>query len=195
MAVEWSITELINHPEALQKAQNEIDQVIGKSRLVEESDIAQLPYLQAIIKETFRLHPPIPMLARKSVTETTVGNYTVPEGSILFVNLWSMGRNPKLWNDPMEFRPERFLDGKEDIDIKGLHYQLLPFGSGRRGCPGISLAMRELPTTLAALIQCFQWKLEAGQAVDMSERPGLTAPRAHDFLCLPVPRFQHPFFA
>ncbi|TXG53504.1 hypothetical protein EZV62_022673 [Acer yangbiense] len=199
MAVEWTLAELINHPQILTKAQNEIDQVIGKTRLVEESDIPNLPYLQAIIKEMFRLHPPIPMLARKSIQDCEIDNYTIPEGTLLFVNIWSMGRDPKVWEDPLEFKPERFLEsegknvswGVNNIDVKGLHYQLLPFGSGRRGCPGISLAMRELPTTLAAMIHCFNWKVDGDHhgVVDMNERPGLTAPRANDLLCVPVARF------
>ncbi|KAJ0026104.1 hypothetical protein Pint_06942 [Pistacia integerrima] len=180
----------------------EIDQVVGKSRLIQESDLPNLPYLQAIIKENFRLHPPIPMLARKSIEDCQIGKYTIPEGSLLFVNLWSIGRDPKVWNNPMKFNPERFLKPKEsdgpgiNIDVKGFNYQLLPFGTGRRGCPGINLAMQELPTTLAAMIQCFNWKvvnpegveMKGNDLVDMSERPGLTAPRAHDLVCVPVAR-------
>ncbi|KAK3229280.1 hypothetical protein Dsin_001161 [Dipteronia sinensis] len=199
MAVEWTLAELINNPKILTKAQNEIDQVIGKTRLVEESDIPNLPYLQAIIKETFRLHPPIPMLARKSIQDCEIDNYTIPEGTLLFVNIWCMGRDPKVWEDPLEFKPERFFQsgeknvssGVNNIDVKGLHYQLLPFGSGRRGCPGISLAMRELPATLAAMIHCFNWKVDGDHhgVVDINERPGLTAPRANDLLCVPVARF------
>ncbi|KAL5778500.1 hypothetical protein ACOSQ2_009237 [Xanthoceras sorbifolium] len=198
MAIEWTLAELINHPKLLENAQNEVDRVIGKTRLVEESDIPQLPYLQAIIKETFRLHPPIPMLARKSIKDCKIDSYTIPEGTLLFVNIWSMGRDPKVWENPLEFKPERFLESENHekgrnvsgfIDVKGLHYQLLPFGTGRRGCPGISLAMQELPTTLAAMIQCFDWKVDGDHGVDMNERPGLTAPRANDLLCVPVARF------
>ncbi|KAJ0087330.1 hypothetical protein Patl1_06872 [Pistacia atlantica] len=202
MAAEWALAELINNPNVLEKAQGEIDQVVGKSRLIQESDLPNLPYLQAIIKENFRLHPPIPMLARKSIEDCQIGKYTIPEGSLLFVNLWSIGRDPKVWNNPMKFNPERFLKPKEsdgsgiNIDVKGFNYQLLPFGTGRRGCPGINLAMQELPTTLAAMIQCFNWKvvnpegveMKGNDLVDMSERPGLTAPRAHDLVCVPVAR-------
>ncbi|KAJ0024858.1 hypothetical protein Pint_06903 [Pistacia integerrima] len=202
MAAEWALAELINNPNVLEKAQEEIDQVVGKSRLVQESDLPNLPYLQAIIKENFRLHPPIPMLARKSIEDCQIGKYTIPEGSLLFVNLWSIGRDPKVWSNPMKFNPERFLkpnesDGLEtNIDVKGFSYQLLPFGTGRRGCPGINLAMQELPTTLAAMIQCFNWKvvnpegveIKGKDLVDMSERPGLTAPRAHDLVCVPLAR-------
>ncbi|XVF30098.1 hypothetical protein REPUB_Repub16aG0027600 [Reevesia pubescens] len=204
IALEWALAELINHPEVLRKAQKEIDQVVGKSKLVEESDSPRLQYLQAIIKETFRLHPPIPMISRKSIEECKINGYTIPAHSLLFVNIWGIGRDPNIWDDPLKFQPERFLKSNEAdnnsglIDVKGFHYQLLPFGTGRRGCPGISLAMQELPSTLAAMIQCFDWKVgrpNTGGVVDMTERPGLTAPRAQDLECVPVARFNPAFFA
>ncbi|KAG4131228.1 hypothetical protein ERO13_D09G193501v2, partial [Gossypium hirsutum] len=154
---------LINNPEVLRKAQQELDQVVGKSRLVQESDTPCLPYLQAIIKESFRLHPPIPMLSRKA--RFMISNRAV----------------------------DTDINNSGVIDVKGLHYQLLPFGTGRRGCPGISLAMQELAVTLAALVQCFDWN--AGGGVDMSERPGLTAPRAYELNCVPLARFTPTLFA
>ena len=204
IVLEWALAELINHPEVLRKAQKEIDEVVGKSRLAEESDCPRLQYLQAIIKETFRLHPPIPMISRKSIQECKINGCTIPAHSLLFVNIWGIGRDPKVWENPYKFQPERFLKSNEAdnssglIDVKGFHYQLLPFGTGRRGCPGISLAMQELPTTLAAMIQCFDWKvatLNTGGVVDMTERPGLTAPRAQDLECVPVARFTPTLFA
>ncbi|XVF37233.1 hypothetical protein REPUB_Repub19eG0128900 [Reevesia pubescens] len=197
IALEWALAELINHPEVLKKAQKEIDEVVGNNRLAEESDSPRLEYLQAIIKETFRLHPPIPMISRQSIEECKINGYTIPAQSLLFVNIWGIGRNPVVWENPFKFQPERFLKSNEcdnnsgHIDVKGFHYQLLPFGTGRRGCPGISLAMQELPTTLAAMIQCFDWKVakpNTGGVVDMTERPGLTAPRAQDLKCVPVAR-------
>ncbi|XVF30075.1 hypothetical protein REPUB_Repub16aG0025600 [Reevesia pubescens] len=203
IALEWALAELINHPEVLRKAQEEIDQVVGKSRLVEESDGPRLQYLQAIIKETFRLHPPIPMISRKSIEKCKINGYTIPAQSLLFVNIWGIGRDPNVWENPLKYQPERFLKSDDAgnnsglIDVKGFHYQLLPFGTGRRGCPGISLAMQELPTTLAAMIQCFDWKFtkpNTGGVVDMTERPGLTAPRAQDLECVPVARFNPALF-
>ncbi|KAL9432238.1 hypothetical protein AB3S75_027287 [Citrus x aurantiifolia] len=190
MTVEWALAELINHPMVLQKAQQEIDQVVGRNRLVQESDVPHLPYIQAIIKESFRLHPPIPLLNRRALEDCKIGNYIIPKGTLLFVNLWSMGRDPKIWKNPLEFQPERFLSqSNSEIDVRGLHYQLLPFGTGRRGCPGLSLAMQELPTTLAAMIQCFDFKVTSPDGVvDMSERPGLSSPRAQDLVCVPVAR-------
>lgn len=192
ITLEWALAELINNPAVHQKAQEEIDKVVGSNRLVQESDGPNLPYIQAVIKETFRLHPPIPMLARKSIQGCKINGYFIPAHTLLFVNIWSMGRNPKYWDSPLEFRPERFLESCEGgpmglIDVKGQHYQLLPFGTGRRGCPGMSLAMQEVSMVLSAMIQCFEWKVVG--PLNMEERPGLTAPRAYDLVCSPVARF------
>ncbi|KAL7115605.1 hypothetical protein ACP275_04G192700 [Erythranthe tilingii] len=190
ITAEWAISELINNPKVLHKAQQEIDRVIGSDRLVQESDAADLPYLMAIIKETFRLHPPIPMLARKSISDCVIDGYDVPSNSLLFVNLWSMGRNPKIWENPLEFLPERFLEKENSaIDIKGQHFELLPFGTGRRGCPGMLLGIQEVIIIIGTMIQCFDWILpDRSGRVDMTERPGLTAPRAHDLFCRVAPR-------
>ncbi|KAG5223512.1 cytochrome P450 family protein [Salix suchowensis] len=197
-ATEWALAELINNPKVLAKARQEIDTVVGNKRLVEESDSPNLPYIQAIIKETFRLHPPIPMIARKSIQESKINGYTIPQDTLLFVNIWSIGRDSRYWKNPLEFEPERFLKPDGDMvqpasamDIKGQHYELLPFV--------IALAMLELPVTLAAMIQCFEWNVvdssdavkikgNAARPVDMTERPGLTAPRFHELVCAPVPR-------
>ncbi|KAJ6974415.1 cytochrome P450 93B2 [Populus alba] len=202
-ATEWALAELINNPKVLEKARQEVDTVVGNKRLVEESDSPNLPYIQAIIKETFRLHPPIPMIARKSIQESKINGYTIPKNTLLFVNIWSIGRDSRYWKNPLEFEPERFLKSEGDtvqstasMDIKGQHYELLPFGTGRRSCPGIALALLELPVTLAAMIQCFDWKVadldgvkvKGNALVDMTERPGLTAPRFHDLVCAPEPR-------
>ncbi|KAK4753516.1 hypothetical protein SAY87_001620 [Trapa incisa] len=194
IVLEWSLAELMNHPKVMEKAKQEITNVVGTARLVQESDIPSLPYIQAIIKETFRLHPPVPIISRKSVEDAVINGYGIPAKSLMFINMWAIARDPKVWDHPMEYEPERFLGRSEDesIDIKGRNYELLPFGSGRRGCPGISLAMLEIPVTLAAMIQCFEWEScgptgEIVRAVDMDERPGLTAPRANDLICLPRP--------
>lgn len=130
------------------------------------------------------------MLARKSISDCVINGYHIPAKSLLFVNIWSMGRDPKNWESPMEYRPERFLE-KENvgIDVKGQSFELLPFGTGRRGCPGMLLAIQELIIITGTMVQCFDWKLTDGSGqVDMTERPGLTAPRAHDLFCRVVPR-------
>ncbi|EYU18918.1 hypothetical protein ABFS82_04G186900 [Erythranthe guttata] len=192
IATEWAIAELINNPRILKKAQQEIDEVVGSDRLVEESDAPNLPYLMAIIKETFRLHPPIPMITRISSSDCTINGYKVSAKTLLFVNNWSMGRNPEYWKTPLEFLPERFLEEENaSVDVKGQHFELLPFGSGRRGCPGMMLALQELVLVIGTMIQCFDWKLPDGvgcRRVDMTERPGLAAPRANELICCVVPR-------
>nr|BAA74466.1 cytochrome P450 [Glycyrrhiza echinata] len=201
ISTEWALVELVKKPSVLQKVREEIDNVVGKDRLVEESDCPNLPYLQAILKETFRLHPPVPMVTRRCVAECTVENYVIPEDSLLFVNVWSIGRNPKFWDNPLEFCPERFLklegDSSGVVDVRGSHFQLLPFGSGRRMCPGVSLAMQEVPALLGAIIQCFDFQVVGPKGeilkgddivINVDERPGLTAPRAHNLVCVPVER-------
>lgn len=182
----------------MEKARKEIDTVVGKSRLVEESDITNLSYLQAIVKETLRLHPTGPLIVRESSEDCTIGGYEIPAKTRLFVNVWAIGRDPKHWENPLEFRPERFIgeegSGKSQLDVRGQHFHLLPFGSGRRGCPGTSLALQVVQTSLAAMIQCFEWKVGNGGSgtVSMEEGPGLTLPRAHPLLCVPVARL-NPF--
>lgn len=199
ITIEWALAELIKHPNVLERARQEIDSVVGNSRLVEESDIMNLPYLQAIIKETLRIHPASPIIVRESSEHCTIGGYKIPANTRLFVNVWAIGRDPKHWENPLEFRPERFIiselkeSGKSQLDVRGQHFHLLPFGSGRRGCPGTSLALQIVQTTLATLIQCFEWKVVGGDgAVDMEEGPGLTLPRAHRLICSPLARL-NPF--
>ncbi|KAI3782525.1 hypothetical protein L2E82_12575 [Cichorium intybus] len=189
LAIEWGLAELINHPRVMKKAIEEIDRVIGKTRILEESDIPQLPYLQAIVKETLRLHPAAPIIPRTSTEDCTVGGYHIPSKTTVFVNVWALGRDPEYWDDPLEFRPERF-DGSQ-VDVRGQHFQLLPFGSGRRMCPGMSLGMQLAQVTLGSMIQCFEWKAgEDGNLgrVDMEEGPGITLPRANPLVCVPVAR-------
>ncbi|XP_061346434.1 cytochrome P450 93A3-like [Gastrolobium bilobum] len=197
VTMEWAMAELINNPNVMEKARQEIDEVIGKSRIVEESDIVNLPYLQAIVKETFRLHPAGPLLFRESSKRAIVGGYDIEAKTRLFINVWAIGRDPNQWQNPLEFRPERFIgeegNGLSKFDVRGQNYHLIPFGSGRRGCPGTSLGLQVVHVNLAAMIQCFEWKVDDGNGtVDMEEKPGMTLPRAHPIICVPVPRF-NPF--
>lgn len=195
VTTEWALSELINHPNIMQKAREEIDIVVGRNRVVEESDIINLPYLQSIVKETLRLHPTGPMIVRESTENCSIGGYDIPSKTRIFVNVWAVGRDPNHWENPLEFIPERFVSkdgsGKSELDVRGQHFHLLPFGSGRRSCPGTSLALQVVQTSLAAMIQCFDWKVD-GINVDMEEGPGLTLPRAHPLICTPVPRL-NPF--
>lgn len=184
--IEWALAELINNPHVMEKARQEMNSVTRNKRLIQESDLGNLPYLQAIVKETLRIHPTSPLIGRQSSQICNVSGYDIPEKTLLFVNLWSMGRDPKLWEKPLEFRPERFMGEEEkQFDMRGQNFQLMPFGTGRRLCPGASLALQVVPTNLAAMIQCFEWKVNG--EVSMEEKPALTLPRAHPLICVPVP--------
>lgn len=193
ITLEWALSELINNPSVLHKAQAELDAVVGTSRLADESDLPHLPYLQAITKETLRLHPTGPLVVRRSLEPCAVGGYDVPAGATVFVNVWAIGRDPESWGpDPLAFRPERFLEGANaGLDVRGQHFHLLPFGSGRRICPGASLAMLVVQAALAVMVQCFEWWPVGGAPVDMEEGPGLTLPRKHPLVCTVAPRI-HP---
>ncbi|WOH06506.1 hypothetical protein DCAR_0625934 [Daucus carota subsp. sativus] len=204
ITTEWALAELINHPKIMEKAVQEIYSVVGKNRLVKESDIMHLPYLQAIVKETLRLHPTGPLFIREASEDCTIASYRILAKTRLFVNVWALGRDPKYWENALEFKPERFIvsaedreSGKIQLDIRGQHFQLLPFGSGRRGCPGVSLGLLVVQTTLAAMIQCFEWKIggernNGNTILDMEESAGLTLTRAHPLVCVPVARL-NPF--
>ncbi|KAF5792398.1 putative cytochrome P450 [Helianthus annuus] len=185
----WAIVLLLNNPETLKRAQEELDLHVGRKRLVDESDIKNLVYLQAIIKETLRLYPPAPIsLLHQSTEDCVVGGYTVPKDTLLIANLWKLHRDPNVWSDPYKFRPERFLTDKKDIDLKGQHYELLPFGSGRRMCPGVSFALQSLHLTLASLIQGFELAKSSDGPVDTSDIFRLTNNKASPLDVLLRPR-------
>lgn len=195
-AMVWAVAELINSPNLLEKARHEIESIIGKDRLVEESDIPNLPYIQAIVRETLRLHPGFTVLSRRSSQDCTVAGYHIPADTELLVNVWAMGRDPNYWENPLEFSPSRFLneDGsiKKELDVKGQQFLLLPFGSGRRICPGASHTLQLVPSTIAAVIQCFDWKVGDGGNGSINMEEGHGSSRAHPLVCVPVARF-NPF--
>ncbi|XP_057805479.1 carnosic acid synthase-like [Salvia miltiorrhiza] len=158
---EWAMAELLLHPDKLEKLKAELKSVVGERSIVEESDIARLPYLRATINEVLRFHPPAPLLGpRVAVEETHINGYTIPKHARIIVNFWAITRDPSIWKDPELFEPERFL-GK-DIDFEGQHFELIPFGSGRRICPGMPLASRMLQCMVATLCHNFDWELEGG---------------------------------
>ncbi|PUZ45579.1 hypothetical protein GQ55_8G235800 [Panicum hallii var. hallii] len=180
-ALEWVMTELVRHPGILNKAQEEVRRVVGTGRgCVEESDLSDLHYLRAIIKETFRLHPVIPLLVpRESVAPCTLGGYDIPAKTRVFINTYAMGRDPGIWNKPLEFRPERFeYDAREIADlIIDPAFKVLPFGGGRRGCPGYVFALATLQLSLASLLYHFDWALPSGmraEDVNLDEIFGLS---------------------
>ena len=174
--VEWAIHEVMRHPRVAEKAREELDRVIGMERWVEESDYAQLPYMDAIITETWRLHPLSPLLPPHcAIEDCTVAGYDIPKGTPVIINTWSIGRDPNSWDAPVEFLPERFI-GK-DVDMMGSNFALLPFSSGRRRCPGYKLGLKLVRTTLANLLHGFDLRLVEGmkpQDVCVEELYGLT---------------------
>ena len=192
--VEWTMAELLKHPEEMRKVQQELTEVVGLSNMVEESHLSQLTYLDAAIKETLRLHPTLPLLAPRcpSVT-TTVGGYKVPKDTKVFLNVWAIHKDPEIWKDPLEFRPERFLRNNNEqgdkFDYTGNNFHFLPFGSGRRICPGIPLAERMLNYVLASFLHSFEWKLPQPEAeLDMSDKFGIVMKKLEPLCAIPTPR-------
>ncbi|XP_030537799.1 cytochrome P450 81Q32-like [Rhodamnia argentea] len=184
--MEWALSLLLNNPEALAKAQAEIDAYTGRDRLIEESDLAELPYLQGIVTETLRMYPAAPLIPpHESSEECTVGGFQVRRGTMLLVNIWAIQNDPKLWAEPGKFMPERF----QGLGIESnLGFTMSPFGAGRRRCPGEALANRMVSLALGTLIQCFDWKRTGEEMVDMTEGAGLTMPKAQPLVVKCRPR-------
>ena len=189
--VEWAMAELMQKPELLAKVREELDAVVGRDAVVEESHLPQLHYLHAVLKETLRLHPALPLLVpRETMRRITVSGYDVPARTRVFVNAWAIGRDPASWDDPEEFVPERF-DG--DVAAASFfnraRFEFLPFGAGRRMCPGIDMGVATTEFTLANLLYCFDWELPEGvrrEDVSMEEAGGLTVHKKTPLLLVPT---------
>ncbi|KAK4725599.1 hypothetical protein R3W88_028378 [Solanum pinnatisectum] len=190
ITVEWAMTELVKNPRVQQKVQEELDRVVGSDRIVNETDISNLSYLQHVVKESLRMHPPTPlMLPHMAGNNVKVGGHNIPKGSVVHVNVWALGRDPKIWKEPLQFKPERFIE--EDVDMKGHDYKLLPFGAGRRICPGMNLAVNLVTSMLAHLLHHFVWSLPNGvkaEDVDMMESPGTVTYMQTPLHVVPTPR-------
>ncbi|XP_021802653.1 cytochrome P450 CYP736A12-like [Prunus avium] len=187
VTVEWALSELMRHPKAMKKVQKELEDVVGLGRMVEESDLGKLDYLSMVVKETMRLHPVAPLLVPHAATEDcTVNGYHITKKSRVIINAWAIGRDPSAWTDAEEFIPERF-EGS-DVDVRGNHFQLIPFGSGRRRCPGIQLGLMVVQLMLAQLVHCFDWELPNNmlpEELDMTEVFGITVARAKRLIAIP----------
>ncbi|KVH90462.1 cytochrome P450 [Cynara cardunculus var. scolymus] len=185
--IEWALTELLRCPEKMTRAKHELASIIGPNQKFEESSIDNLPYLQAIVKEALRLHPPIPFLVpRKAGRDTDFMGYHIPKNTQLFVNAWAIGRDPECWENANLFEPERFLGSK--VDYKGQHFELIPFGAGRRMCVGLPLAHRVLHLVLGSLLHEFDWELESGiiaDTVDMRDKLGITVRKLEPLKSIP----------
>ncbi|XP_019080978.1 cytochrome P450 78A3 isoform X3 [Vitis vinifera] len=172
--IEWILARLVLHPDVQSRVHDELDRVVGESRAVAESDITAMEYLPAVVKEVIRLHPPGPLLswARLATTDTTVDGHHVPAGTTAMVNMWAITRDPNVWSDPLEFKPDRFsgMGADTDISVFGSDLRLAPFGSGRRVCPGKTLGLTTVTFWVASLLHEFEWKpLDGNNNVDLSE--------------------------
>ncbi|KAL3613439.1 hypothetical protein CASFOL_042702 [Castilleja foliolosa] len=154
VTIEWAMSLLIAHPDELLKLRREIDDNIGHDHLLNDSDLTKLPYLRSVVNETLRLYPPVPLLLPRSASENcTIEGYNIPKGTILLVNAWAMLRNPKLWDEPDKFNPGRFMGMETERE-----YKFVPFGMGRRACPGSTMGLRTVSLALGAFVQCFEWE-------------------------------------
>lgn len=173
------MTELLRHPAIMQNLQSEVREIAEDKCSIIEYELERMHYLKAVIKETLRLHPPAPLLVpRVANKDVKIKGYDVVAGTVVMINAWAIGRDPVSWDEPEKFKPERFLNSS--VDFKGLNFEFLPFGAGRRICPGAAFAIATMEFVLANLVQKFDWKLPdgaEGQNLDMRERPGITVHR------------------
>ncbi|KAK9278132.1 hypothetical protein L1049_027691 [Liquidambar formosana] len=190
IVIEWALSELLRHPRVMRRLQEELESVVGTNRMVEETDLSKLVYLDMVMKETLRLHVSPFLVPHESMEDIMINGYQIPKKSTIIINAWAIARDPDVWSDNAEeFLPERFMGS--NIDLRGRDFRLIPFGSGRRGCPGIQLGLIHVRLVLAQLVHCFEWELPNGMLpneLDMSEKFGLTMPRAKHLLALPTYR-------
>ncbi|KAL3642299.1 hypothetical protein CASFOL_013114 [Castilleja foliolosa] len=176
--LEWAMSELLRHPLVLNKLQREVREILKDKQNITDNDLGNMQYLKAVIRETLRLHPPVPFLARVAREDGKIMEYDVTAGTMVIANAWAIGRDPNYWDGPENFSPERFLGSL--IDFKGLDFELIPFGAGRRGCPGTTFAIASVELVLANLVHKFEWELPKGMRLDdldMMEQPGVTIHR------------------
>ncbi|XP_057722628.1 3,9-dihydroxypterocarpan 6A-monooxygenase-like [Arachis stenosperma] len=206
VSVQWTMAEILNHPTVLKRLRAEIDAVVGSTRLVNESDVPNLPYLQAVVKEAMRLHPTAPLSLREAASDFSINGYNVKSQTRTIINIYAIMRDPEAWPNPEDFIPERFLDDTTNDGVYGDHYNLkerfikmsvndfryIPFGFGKRGCPGASLALTVINLTVAALIQCFDWRIKGADRVNMEEGSSFSMGLAQPLVCYPVTCF-NPF--
>ncbi|XP_015872960.3 cytochrome P450 CYP82D47 [Ziziphus jujuba] len=192
----WALSLLLNNRHALKKAKDELDAIVGHERFVKESDLNQLVYLQATIKETLRLYPAAPLAGPRIFTEDCIiGGFHVPKGTRLITNLWKIHTDSEIWEDPLEFKPERFLTTHKDIDFSGQNFEYMPFGSGRRACPGSSFGLQMVSLSLASFLHAFEISTPLDAPVDMTESSGMTNLKATPLDVLVKPRLPAKLYA
>uniref|UniRef100_A0A7N2LDH7 Cytochrome P450 n=1 Tax=Quercus lobata TaxID=97700 RepID=A0A7N2LDH7_QUELO len=179
--IEWAMSELLRNPRVMKKAQAEVRQVLQERMNLDETYIKKLDYLKLVVKETLRLHPPATLIARESREKFEINGYEIPSNTKVIINTWAIGRDPEYWIDADCFWPERFHDSP--IDFKGSNFEFIPFGCGRRICPGISFALTIIELVLSQLLFHFNWKLPNDiklDELDMFESSGITTRRRND---------------
>ncbi|GKV37581.1 hypothetical protein SLEP1_g45599 [Rubroshorea leprosula] len=188
--LEWAMAELLHNPRVLKKVQAELRSRVSAGKKLEENDVENLPYLKAVIKETLRLHPPLPFLVpHMAMDSCRMLGYHIPKETQVLVNVWAIGRDPKTWEKPTEFMPERFLEPNA-VEYKGQHYEFIPFGSGRRMCPAMPLASRVLPLALGSVLYASDWALDDGlrpEDMDMTEGVGIALRKSVPLKAIPMP--------
>ncbi|XP_071701143.1 cytochrome P450 76C1-like [Rutidosis leptorrhynchoides] len=189
--IEWTMTEILKNHNVMKRVQEELSEIVGINNIVEEFHLAKLKYLDATIKETSRLHPVAPLLIPRSPSKTCiVGGYMIPKGCNVFLNVWSIQRDPRYWDNPQEFNPERFLSYEDanKWDNSGNNLNFFPFGSGRRLCPGLPVAEIMQKYILASFFHSFDWSLPNGEKHDVSEKFGITLKKLKPLIAIPSPR-------
>nr|GLL39271.1 cytochrome P450 CYP736A12-like [Ipomoea trifida] len=186
--IEWSLAEIMRHPRVMKRLQEELETKVGLSRMVEEKDLPNLEYLEMVIKESFRLHPVATLLVpRESMEDIELDGHFIPKKTRVLINCWAIGHDPNIWSDNVEeFVPERFLN--KNIDLRGHDFHLLPFGYGRRVCPGVNLGLLTVKLIVAQLMHCFNWELPNGMSpteLDMTETFGLASPKVEHLVVVP----------
>jgi cytochrome P450 len=193
--LEWAMSELLRHPKVMKRLQDEIESVIGQNGEVKESNLGTIKYLHCVVKETMRLYPAVPLgVPHESVEPVTVGGYCIPKKTTVMVNLWAIGRDPNVWGEyASTFKPERFMeDGHINLTDQS-DFSMIPFGSGRRGCPGASMAIPTIELALAQLLHTFDWRVEGDPSqLDMKETCGATIPRQVPLCAYPRLRVSFP---
>ncbi|KAL6576024.1 hypothetical protein OROHE_000495 [Orobanche hederae] len=188
-AVEWALSEVIRHPPVMKKLQKELQENVGMNQMVEESHLSSLKYLNCVVKESMRVHPVGPLLIHESMENCEVDGFHIPKRSRVLINVWAIARDPDAWKNPETFSPDRFLGS--NVDVRGRDFQLIPFGTGRRGCPGLQLGLTMVQLIVAQLVHCFDWELPDGMLVselDMSENFGLVTARDKHLMAIPMYR-------
>ncbi|XP_070032834.1 cytochrome P450 71AU50-like [Nicotiana tomentosiformis] len=190
-SVEWILTELLRHPNVMKKLQKELEEVVGIEKIVKEPDLENLKYLDMVAKEGLRLHSVVPLMHHEAMEECVVNGFHIQKGSRIMINCYAVQRDPNVWPEPEKFFPERFVGSS--IDIRRRDFQLLPFGSGRRSCPGMQLGVTIIRLVVAQLVHCFDWEISNGMQpldLEIDEQFGLVTCKEKPLMAIPTYRLK-----